>query len=96
MDASSFPLPIADAPTTALFGLLPWSHKRFPLLQCPLFHPSCSISVTNTKVWITQLHSLCDPMDCSPPGSSIRGIFQAGVLEWGAIALSVKYSTYVN
>ena len=30
-----------------------------------------------------------DPMDCSPPGSSIHGIFQAGVLEWGAIAFSV-------
>ena len=27
-----------------------------------------------------------DPMDCSAPGSSIRGIFQARVLEWGAIA----------
>ena len=31
---------------------------------------------------------LSDPMDCSPPGSSIHGIFQARVLEWGAIALS--------
>ena len=30
--------------------------------------------------------TLCDPMDCSPPGSSIHGIFQARVLEWGAIA----------
>ena len=29
-----------------------------------------------------------DPMDCSLPGSSIHGIFQAGVLEWGAIAFS--------
>ena len=29
---------------------------------------------------------LRDPMDCSLPGSSIRGIFQARVLEWGAIA----------
>ena len=29
-----------------------------------------------------------DPMDCSPPGSSIHGIFQARVLEWGAIAFS--------
>ena len=29
-----------------------------------------------------------DPTDCSPPGSSIRGIFQARVLEWGAIAFS--------
>ena len=32
-----------------------------------------------------------DPMDCSPPGSSIHGIFQARVLEWGAIAFSEKY-----
>ena len=32
--------------------------------------------------------TLSDPMDCSPPGSSIQGIFQAGVLEWGAIAFS--------
>ena len=29
-----------------------------------------------------------DPMDCSPPGSSARGIFQAKALEWGAIAFS--------
>ena len=33
--------------------------------------------------------TLSDPMDCSPPGSSIHGIFQAGVLEWGAIAFSI-------
>ena len=31
---------------------------------------------------------LRDPMDCSQPGSSIHGIFQARVLEWGAIAFS--------
>ena len=35
---------------------------------------------------------LSDPMDCSPPGSSIHGIFQARVLEWVAIAFS-KYCT---
>ena len=32
--------------------------------------------------------TLSDPMDCSPPGSSIHGILQARALEWGAIALS--------
>ena len=32
--------------------------------------------------------TLSDPMDCSPPGSSVHGIFQARVLEWGAIAFS--------
>ena len=33
--------------------------------------------------------TLSDPMDCSLPGSSVHGIFQARVLEWGAIAFSV-------
>ena len=37
--------------------------------------------------------TLRDPMDCSPPGSSIHGIFQAGVLEWGAIAFSKNAGT---
>ena len=38
---------------------------------------------------VTQLcPTLSDPMDCSAPGSSVHEIFQAGVLEWGAIALS--------
>ena len=32
--------------------------------------------------------TLCDPMDCSPPGFFVHGIFQAGVLEWVAIAFS--------
>ena len=32
--------------------------------------------------------TLSDLMDCSPPGSSVHGIFQARVLEWGAIAFS--------
>ena len=32
--------------------------------------------------------ALSDPMDCSLPGSSVYGIFQARVLEWGAIAFS--------
>ena len=35
--------------------------------------------------------TLCDPRDCSLPGSSVHGIFQAGVLEWVAIAFSAKY-----
>ena len=38
--------------------------------------------------------TLSNPMDCSPPGSSIHGIFQARVLEWGAIAFSV-YAEYI-
>ena len=33
--------------------------------------------------------TLCDPMDCSPPGSSVHGILQTRILEWVAIPLSV-------
>ena len=36
--------------------------------------------------------TLSDPMDYSPPSSSVHGIFQARVLEWGAIAFSKLFS----
>ena len=39
--------------------------------------------------------TLRDPMDCGLPGSSVRGIFQARVLEWGAIAFSF-YKHFLN
>ena len=38
--------------------------------------------------------TLSNPMDCSLPASSIHGIFQARVLEWGVIAFSVIHPTY--
>ena len=42
---------------------------------------------------VTQLClTLSDPMDCSLPGSSVHGIFQARVLEWGAIASTLPTS----
>ena len=37
---------------------------------------------------ITKLCLFYDPMDCSPPGSSVHGIFQARILEWVAISFS--------
>ena len=35
--------------------------------------------------------TLSNPLDCSPSGSSVHGVFQARVLEWGAIAFSESY-----
>ena len=35
--------------------------------------------------------TLCDAMDCSLPGSSVHGIFQERVLEWGAIGFSLHF-----
>ena len=35
--------------------------------------------------------TLCDPLDCSPPGSSVHGILQARILEW----VTIFFSTYM-
>ena len=45
------------------------------------------------KVKVKSCPTVSDPMDCSPPGSSVHGIFQARVLEWGAIAFSKRSVT---
>ena len=37
---------------------------------------------------LSHLKTLCDPMDCSPPGSSVHGISQARTLEWVAVSFS--------
>ena len=34
--------------------------------------------------------TLCDPVDCNPPGSSVHGISRARILEWVAISFSIK------
>ena len=49
------------------------------LLQC--------MKVKSESEVVLSCPTLSDPMDCSLPGSSVHGIFQARVLEWGAIAL---------
>ena len=40
------------------------------------------------KMKVKSCPTLCNPMDCSLPGSSVHGIFQARVLEWVAISFS--------
>ena len=47
----------------------------------------------NVVLVIQSCPTFCDPMDYSPPGSSVHGIFQARVLEWGAIAFSKTSSS---
>ena len=54
-----------------------WSGLHF-LLQC--------MKVKSESGVAQSCPTLGDPMDYSPPGSSVHGIFQARVLEWGAIA----------
>ena len=54
------------------------------LLQC--------MKVKSEREVAQSCPTLSDPMDCSLPGSSVHGIFQARVLEWGAIAFSSTMS----
>ena len=54
------------------------------LLQC--------MKVKSEREVVQSCPTLCDPMDCSLPGSSVHGIFQVIVLEWGAIAFSYYFS----
>ena len=77
-----------------------WLHRRQPTsLLCPWDSPGKNTGVgshfllqcmkVKSESEVAQLcWTLSDPMDCSLPGSSIHGIFQARVLEWGAIAFS--------
>ena len=56
------------------------------LLQC--------MKVKSESEVVQSCLTLSDPMDCSLPGSSVHGIFQARVLEWGAIAFSTVQVTH--
>ena len=67
----------------------PWSAFLIPsqfgwtqLLHVPACHLLCASSVAQS------CPTLCDPVDCSPPGSSVHGITQARILEWAAISCS--------
>ena len=78
-------------------------HRQQPTrLPCPWDSPGKNTGVgchfllqcmkVKSESEIAQLcPTLCDPIDCSPPGFSIHRTFQARVLEWGAIAFS-KYA----
>ena len=84
---------LCATPQTAVYQALPslgfsrqehWSGLPFP---SPMRESEVALSCP----------TLSDPMNCSLPGSSVHGIFQARVLEWGAIAFSEPHivNTYV-
>ena len=66
--------------------------------QCsiPYIHLECKQNLTCSTVHACSVAklclTLCDPMDCSPPGSSVHAILQARILEWVAISSSREFS----
>ena len=76
--------------------VLEWGAIGFSPDKAKNFNYSKSDSVCRQRLGSTKGNQKrppapSDPMDCSLPGSSVHGIFQARVLEWGAIAFSNIY-----
>ena len=79
-----------------LQGIFPTQESKQSLLHCRLIlyqlsyqgSPDNVITLERKSEVAQSCPALCDPMDCSLPGSSVHGIFQAIVLEWIAISSS--------
>ena len=70
-----------------LLASVPWKNRQW---GSKLSHLSASILYRDKRVCkvVQSCPTLCDPMDCSLPGFSVHGIFQARILEWVAISFS--------
>ena len=74
---------------------IPWTHSYYRIAELgntsKLYTGELShfqFSSVHFSSVVQSCLTLCDPLDCSPPGSSIHGILQARVLEWVAISFS--------
>ena len=81
------PLPLPElSPTNALRNRLSIPFC-FPTKQKHWLWPPGGPYTLNGQLLCAQSHpTLCDLLECSPPGSSVHGIFQARILVWGAIS----------
>ena len=67
------------------------TNTKYALLS-KQFNSKCMSFLLSSAKWIQWCPTLCDPMDCSPPGSSLHGAFQARILGWGDISFSRESS----
>ena len=79
--------------TLSNFSMVKWeAHRKIAIHICSLLNQSSETALF--LMWVLFAKSLqsgptlCDPMDCSPPGSSVHGILQARILEWVAVSFS--------
>ena len=72
-----------------IFSSLHYTKRNFTASNAYLWQATIRIQQRESESEVTQsCPALCDPVDCSPPCSSVHGIFQARVLEWVAISFS--------
>ena len=70
----------------SLAGYSPWGRKKSDTTERLILYLTLNSACLFLKVLIAQsCLTLCDPMDCSPPGSSVHGILQARILAWVAM-----------
>ena len=66
--------------------LWPWGSRLWCLTETKLGVEAASCPPSSWQFSCQVVSDLCDPMDCSPPGSSVHGVLQARILEWVAIS----------
>ena len=70
-------------------GYSPWVCKQSDMTELLSTAYACnSMSESEVVLFAQSCPTLCDPMDCGPPASSVHGILQARTLEWVAILFS--------
>ena len=78
----------------SLVGYSLWCHKELNMTEWLSIH-SCCLYIPEWVSEVTQLcPTLCDPVDCSLPGSSVHGILQARILEW--VTISFSRGSYIS
>ena len=66
-------------------GYSSWDHKELDMTERTRIYLDTSVCVS---VCAQSCPALCDPIDCSPSGSFVHGVFQERILEWVAISSS--------
>ena len=100
MPWSSQPCPVITVLMTVISNFIVFLTECFEDRDIPCLSPYCQCLHT-PDTWqalsYTHMHAqlcpaLCDPINCSPPGSSVHGIAQPGIPEWAAISFSRESS----
>ena len=100
-----YPVHILPFPTHSLLGQIPllwvfpqpYSSRIGIICSGVSFQAALPCFSLHLKAKVLVAHScptLCDPMDCSPPASSVHGILQARILEWVAMPFSRRPSQF--
>ena len=83
---------VLSPPLSHLILSMTLSGRKGRLCWFFLFLAACRILIPHALLVAQSCLTLCDPMDCSLPGSSVHRIFQAKMLEWVAISFSSRSS----